>query len=662
MAFIISGCSKQENSQNIIIGSKLHVADSLYFAGNQDSANIVLKNVRRSISASNPLISEYYCLLADWLTQNASKKNLYADSALAFFSNQDLIRKHPDIYYRALLIKGDAALISGKYFAALNYYYQAKRVLSYTKCDNGEFANRMGEIYFQQNNYGLAGKYWAKSYRQLGMCGTNITAQKMFFLKQSSLDNAGYAYQKAGMLDSADYYYQKDLACIEETQKNSSVQIKYLNKARAVLYDNLGGLNLLMGNLPQAKEYLNKCVALNINNNIDGELIPPYIKLAQLYIKTGENAKADSAFEKSRILLNRFGKDNTESLLKWNKLYAAYLLSKKDATGACYCQGNYIRIKDSLDKNLEELYRLDIVRELNNMEQRQILTQFNQNNFLRKIAYLGSIIIVVLLAIILVLVNRNLKKTKRNHRIATQQNEHLQQTLSELERVNKNYIRIMRVMAHDLRNPLSGMTGLAAMLYEEDEFTGESKHMLKLIETTGLHSMEMISELLKTGLADENEKIALQTLDITSLLYDSIELLQFKANDKHQQIIFEGANTPILVEINHEKIWRVINNLIVNAIKFTHTNGLIKVGITQNNKYVLISVADNGIGIPPDQKEAVFEMFTSAKKTGTDGEQPFGLGLSISKRIVEMHNGHIWFEDNVGGGTIFFIELPLTHQ
>jgi len=145
-------------------------------------------------------------------------------------------------------------------------------------------------------------------------------------------------------------------------------------------------------------------------------------------------------------------------------------------------------------------------------------------------------------------------------------------------------------------------------------------------------------------------------------LYDSIELLQFKANDKHQQIIFEGANTPILVEINHEKIWRVINNLIVNAIKFTHTNGLIKVGITQNNKYVLISVADNGIGIPPDQKEAVFEMFTSAKKTGTDGEQPFGLGLSISKRIVEMHNGHIWFEDNVGGGTIFFIELPLTHQ
>ncbi len=662
MVVLVSGCSKQYESENVIISSKLHIADSLYFAGNEDSSKIVLKNIRSKIPALSPLISEYYSQLAEWLTQDAAKKNLYADSALAFFSNQSLIKKYPDIYYKALLIKGDAALISGKYFAALNYYYQAKRVLSYAKCDNGEFANRIGEIYFQQNNYELAGKYWAKSYSELGACDPKITAEKIFFLKQSSLNNAGYSYQKAGMLDIADYYYKKDLGYIDAAQKDGLVQIKHINTARAVLYDNLGGLNLILGNLSQAKGYLNKCIKLIGNNNKDGELIPPYIKLAQLYIKTNENSKADSAFEQSRILLNRFRKDNTESLLRWNKLYAAYLLSKKDALGAYYCQGNYIRIKDSLDKNLQELYRLDIVRELNNMEQSQILSQFKQNNFLRKIAYLGSVIIVVLLAIILMLVNRSLKKAKRNHRIATSQNEHLQQTLSELERVNKNYIRIMRVMAHDLRNPLSGMTGLAAMLYEEDEFKGESKHMLKLIETTGLHSMEMISELLKTGLADENEKIEMQMLDITSLLYDSIELLQFKANDKQQQIIFENGNTPVIAEINHEKIWRVINNLIVNAIKFSHTNGIIKVGVTNDEKRVLISVADNGIGIPSDQKEAVFEMFTSAKKTGTDGEQPFGLGLSISKRIVEMHNGRIWFEDNAVGGTIFYIELPLIRQ
>jgi len=274
--------------------------------------------------------------------------------------------------------------------------------------------------------------------------------------------------------------------------------------------------------------------------------------------------------------------------------------------------------------------------------------------------FAGSAVIILLFAIILVLINRNLKKTKRNHHIATLQNEQLQQTLSELERVNKNYIRIMRIMAHDLRNPLSGMTGLAAMLYEDDDFTEDSKQMLKLIETTGIHSMEMINELLKTGLGDENEKVEMQKFDLTSLLYDSIELLQFKANDKEQQIIFESNNTPVFAEINHEKIWRVVNNLIVNAIKFSHIGGIIKVAIAHNATHLLISVADNGIGIPPDQKDSVFEMFTPAKKVGTDGEQPFGLGLSISKKIVEMHKGHIWFGNNVGAGTIFYIDLPLT--
>lgn len=276
--------------------------------------------------------------------------------------------------------------------------------------------------------------------------------------------------------------------------------------------------------------------------------------------------------------------------------------------------------------------------------------------------YLGSAIIVLLFVIILVLINKNLKKTKKNHRIATLQNEQLQQTLSELERVNKNYIRIMRIMAHDLRNPLSGMTGLAAMLYEEDDFTEDSKQMLKLIETTGIHSMEMINELLKTGLGDENEKVEMENFDLTSLLYDSIELLQFKANDKQQQIIFESDNKPVFAEINHEKIWRVVNNLIVNAIKFSHVGDTIKVAITHNETHLLISVADNGIGIPAHQKDSVFEMFTPAKKVGTDGEQPFGLGLSISKKIVETHKGHIWFTNNVGTGTIFYIDLPLTQQ
>jgi len=235
------------------------------------------------------------------------------------------------------------------------------------------------------------------------------------------------------------------------------------------------------------------------------------------------------------------------------------------------------------------------------------------------------------------MITQTLKNTKGSLSVLTQHNKELQNSLEELERVNKNYLRIMRVMAHDLRNPLSGMTGLASMLMVEDEFSDDSKHMLKLIETTGLHSMEMINELLKSGLDSDDETLVTQKLDLRAMLYDSIELLQFRAKEKNQEIVLESDNLPVMAEINHEKIWRVINNLIVNAIKFSYTGSKIKVGIKADGKNILIWVADNGVGIPAENKDLIFEMFTPAKRNGTQGEQPFGLGLSISKKIIELH-------------------------
>ncbi|MBD1366057.1 sensor histidine kinase [Mucilaginibacter sp. ZT4R22] len=70
-------------------------------------------------------------------------------------------------------------------------------------------------------------------------------------------------------------------------------------------------------------------------------------------------------------------------------------------------------------------------------------------------------------------------------------------------------------------------------------------------------------------------------------------------------------------------------------------------------------MADNGIGIPDKDKDSVFDMFTSAKKTGTQGEQPFGLGLSISKKIIEAHGCSIWFDSAPDQGTVFYVELPV---
>jgi signal transduction histidine kinase len=655
--FNLSSCLKKSTGEHDKLKKQLQAVDSLIIASKGDSAIRILQRSRSQIPVEDPLICTYYSLQAEHYHNKPATMNLFADSALTFFSSSEIIKKYPDEYFQSLLTKGDACLKAKDYTAALKYYYKGQKMLPLRNCDNGQLANKIGSIYFEQKNYLFAAKYWTESYNRLALCNEHITAQKLFFLKQGMLNNTGFSFEMAGKPDSAIKYYLKDLALIDKTESSKLIDEHYTNSARLVVYDNLGGVNLQQGNLQAAKSYLDKCIALD-KGNMDGAGIPPLLKLAEIDLKNGNNAEIGDAFNKSRILLNLYPDGNFDSELKWNRLYAKYLSKINKPAEAYHFLDIYLNLKENEDKNYSDLYRLNVEKELNDLQQKQALTKLEQENKVKRMYIAGFAIFVVFSVAIILMIGKILKRTKESRREITQHNKELRRAMDELERVNKNYIRIMRVMAHDLRNPLSGMTGLATMLMVEDEFSEDSKNMLRLIETTGLHSMEMINELLKSGLADENEKLVKQKLDLKALVYDSVELLQFKAREKQQQITFEHDNAPIMAEVNHEKIWRVINNLIVNAIKFSYEGSIIKVNIITNTNKVIISVADNGIGIADAQKDAVFEMFTSAKKNGTDGEQPFGLGLYISKRIIEMHNGKIWFEKNAGTGTIFYIELP----
>jgi len=659
ISIVVAACFSNSDKADQALKQQFNVVDSLVLAGKGDSAITVLKKLRPQIKADNPIICTYYSLIAEHSRSQVAKMQLYADSAMAFFSDSDKIKKYPDQYLKALLIKGDVSIMFKKYDTALDYYYRSKKFISNGGCDDGNLAGKIANIYYQQKNYKLAAQCQIQAYKHIQDCAGSMSPQKLFFIIQGELDNAAIAYERAGMIDSARYYYNEDLKLITKTEKANILDKFYTNSAKAVLYDNLGGLSLRSGDLVQAEKYLLECINIP-NKDVDGMHIPPFIKLAQIYLKTKQYGKAVEAFKQSRRLLDKYTKDNPDSEITWNKLYAEYLFDMHDLARAYAYQNIYLHLKDSVDNRVSMLYRFDVDHELKAIQQQQILAEVKHQDSVKLIYLIGISIAGLLLITIIVLINRNLNQSRKNYKLTSLQNEQLQTTLAELERANKNYIRIMRVMAHDLRNPLSGMIGLATVLLDEDDFSEDSKHMLRLIETTGIHSIEMISELLKSGLADENEVIVKQNLDLKALLQDSVELLQFKANEKNQQIIFEADDEPIMTDVNHEKIWRVFNNLIVNAIKFSYESGTIKTGIkvSDDNKHILVHVADNGMGIPDKDKDSIFEMFTPAKKTGTNGEQPFGLGLSISKKIIEKHNGRIWFESTPGSGTVFYIELP----
>jgi signal transduction histidine kinase len=111
-----------------------------------------------------------------------------------------------------------------------------------------------------------------------------------------------------------------------------------------------------------------------------------------------------------------------------------------------------------------------------------------------------------------------------------------------------------------------------------------------------------------------------------------------------------------------DKLTRVITNLVMNAIKFSPEDSIIQIKTFLKGRNAIIAVVDQGIGIPVSLQNKIFDPFTTAKRPGTKGETTFGLGLYISKRIIEAHGGIIWFDSVPGHGTAFYVQLPLMEK
>jgi len=622
--------------------------------GKHKEAYAALDKLRAMISGKDPFIATYYCYISSHDHVSPDHGNIYADSALAYFKESSRMDRYPREYRQALLTKGDACAKNYKYILAVAYYAHAKKIKLAGECDNGDLAVKLAGIYYDQGNYRIAARLFLESYERVLACSEMLSPEKKFITLQGTLNNMAYSYERAGLQDSALYYYKKDVRLINSTKKHHLAAQRNIDAAEAVVFDNLGGIMIEKNQLDSAISYLNRSLALS-NEETDPTKVTTYIKLAHAYILSGDIAKAKSALENGNALLNLYPEKDYR--IRWLKVKADYLFKTGVLAEAFKVQERHMNLKDSLANARSDLYRLDVSRELNSLQEQARLTDLEQKARYRKMYLAGIIIVSVLSAAIILLIVRNLRRTQAAKNAATLYNKQLQQALSELERVNQNYIRIMRVMAHDLRNPLGGISGLAQVLLDDDELNDDSRHMLNLIETTSIHSLEMINELLKSDLGD-NGPLEKGSVDINTLLFESVELLQFKANEKNQRITYNALPEPVMVQLNYEKIWRVFNNLLVNALKFSNDNETIEVILQQRKDHVLITVSDRGIGIPEKSREAIFEMFTPAKRVGTKGEQPFGLGLSISRNIVERHHGKIWFEHRHGGGTNFFVSLP----
>ncbi|MEO6235966.1 MAG: ATP-binding protein [Vicinamibacterales bacterium] len=234
----------------------------------------------------------------------------------------------------------------------------------------------------------------------------------------------------------------------------------------------------------------------------------------------------------------------------------------------------------------------------------------------------------------------------------------------ELTRLNEVKNRIVGVAAHDLRNPLGVILSYARFLESDtaDPLSPAHRRFVAIIHRTSEFMLRLVTDLLDVT-AIEAGKLTLdrQPTDLGRLTRDNVTLNAVLANRKDITLVLEPHPAIPEASLDRGKIEQVLNNLIGNAVKFSHRGRPVRVSITPDpaGRTVTVAIQDEGQGIPEEDLAKLFKPFGKTSVRATGGEQSTGLGLAIVRNIVEGHGGRITVESKVGEGSRFAFTLPL---
>jgi signal transduction histidine kinase len=248
-----------------------------------------------------------------------------------------------------------------------------------------------------------------------------------------------------------------------------------------------------------------------------------------------------------------------------------------------------------------------------------------------------------------------------NNELANLQREVTKKNV-ELEKLNEEKNRFLGIAAHDLRNPLNAIQMYSEFLLDEaaDALNQEQMGFVSIIHSSSRFMLELVNDLLDVAKIESGKlELELSNTDLVRLIERNVVLNSAMASKKQIELHFEHDDYVPNVQIDTSKIEQVLNNLITNALKFSSSGSVIKVNLVRTDNEVILSVKDQGQGIPSDDLDKLFKPFqrTSVKTTG--GEESTGLGLAIVRKIVLGHKGRVWVESEVGSGTTFYVALPL---
>lgn len=238
--------------------------------------------------------------------------------------------------------------------------------------------------------------------------------------------------------------------------------------------------------------------------------------------------------------------------------------------------------------------------------------------------------------------------------------QQLKENETRLKELNAIKDRIFSIIAHDLKSPFNSIYGFSNLLtgkIKRKDFDGLEKYAT-IIQNSSKKAVDLLTSLIEWSRSQTGRnKFNREYFELGTTINEITELYKDSAAQK-SIVIFKELPQNIPVFADKDMVKCVLRNLLSNAIKFTNYGGEIRIGSKQNEHESIISIADNGTGMKKAAIDKLFQIEHSCSTLGTQQETGTGLGLLLCKEFIEMHNGKIWANSEIGKGSVFNFTLP----
>ncbi|HEY2580355.1 MAG TPA: tetratricopeptide repeat-containing sensor histidine kinase [Mucilaginibacter sp.] len=695
---LVASSLKQGAEPDTLSINRLNKLAADYFNSHPDST---LYYAQKSIALSRKI--NYKAGIANGLVQAAHANFFIGKFSLAHqqFGEAILIYKHLKDYKglsNSYILYGRMYNVQAKYKLALYYLNLALDINKTTEneADEADCYKYMGIVYFSEGQLSTALDYYYKALF-IALKQHNIHAMA------ANYNDIGFVLYSMEMYPNALEYYKKSLNILEGSKDlygvgaiNENIgevlmseadydrAITYLEKSIKIaekqddkeglisVYSDMGLCYAHKGQYKKALDYLNSSLQIATKYNIIYYQAYTLIGFATVYNLQKDYKNAYKYATEGQKLAVKLGNLSVRSnaALQLNKTLAG--LGKFDQAYKLLKQ--YIDLKDSLNNNesIQKLtsYSLELdfaTKEhqlaLQQKEKDLLYQQRIKQQRLINITFLSIILGMVAISVVYYRQKRkqqkiNLMLEEKNREVLRQKTD-LDDQAQKLNDLNTLKDRLISVLAHDLRAPLSTLRGLFSLLQDE---TISHAQMLEMIPGV-LKKLEYTSDFLDTLLFWINSQM--DNFGSSAKSFQIKDIVAYEAESYSEQAALKGINLidkvpdNIAASADPNSVRIVIRNLITNAIKFSKENDTIEINAKQYDpENHIITVKDTGTGMSPEQLNKLFKSKVNSN-TGTNNESGTGMGMLFCKDLVEKCNGKIWVTSTLGKGTEFSFTVPI---